>query len=287
MDVRNIQRSGNAHYIYLPTAWCKANNISNSSHVTVTMSSDGNLLISPYADKKIDKTLFITVPGNNMNIINKLIVASYLNPVKSFKIKLDKKMSSLEILDQKKLLSGVEVVEFGDDYVSCESVITVDEPDILLKTMIRKLLSMIKIMHEGHVELVRKYEEEIDRSNILITKSAISSLMFKRVSNLRNIDLFYLSLLSKNLESIADNLLKLKKEKTMLNHFFELISKLLKTLEALDLKSATLFINDAHKITTQLDKYGNLDAIKVNLNQVSEIIADWAITNEIDRQKII
>ncbi|TAL47311.1 hypothetical protein EPN87_03215 [archaeon] len=286
MDLRNIQKSGNAYYMYLPAAWCRQNNITNNSHVAVDMSSEGSLTISPHADKKTAKALALTMQGSSKNVINKFVVASYLNPVRSFRMQLDKKMSSLDILDHKKLLAGVEIVEFGDDYVSCESVITVDDPDVLLKTMIRKMLSMIRIMQEGHLELVNRYEEEIDRSNMMITKSAISSLMFKRSSSLKHIDLFYIALLSKNLESIADNLSKLKKEKNLLNNLSELIGKLLATLESLDMKSATSFINDTYKIINQL-KRDDLQHFKVNLDQICEIIADWVITHEIEKQKTI
>src|SRR3989338_6390901 len=192
MEIRKVQRSGSTFYLYLPAAWCKANRINDDSSLNLDMSSEGSLVVSstPQASEEKQLTLNFSQDSGKLDrrLINMFILASYLNPVRSFKIKLNKPISSLDILDQKRLMSNIEFVEFGDDSISCESTISVDDPDVILKTMIRKMVNMTRVMQGNEaMELVQRYEEEIDRSNTLIHKSAISSLMFKRSSKLRHI----------------------------------------------------------------------------------------------------
>ncbi|MBN2454576.1 hypothetical protein JXB11_03450 [Candidatus Woesearchaeota archaeon] len=286
MDIRNVQKSGNTYYIYLPASWCKQNNISTKSKVALETSSEGNLLISPNAAERKESNLFLNIKEHDMKIINKFIVASYLNPVKSFRIQVDRKITSLDILDQKRLLGGIEVVEFGDNQIMCESSITVEDPGVLLKTMIKKMANMLNIMMKGSsAELLERYEEEIDRSNMLITKSVITALMFRTSSKLRNIDLFYISLLSKNLEGVADNFLKLKKQKNLQQNCLDLMNLLVKTIEEMNVQSTVKFAKEVRKIELLIDRQSNSERIiplKTYLGQLVDTLVDWTITQEIE-----
>ena len=257
------------------------------------MSSEGNLVLSstPQAGEEKQLTLSFSQDSGKLDrrLINMFIVASYLNPVRSFKIKLNKPISSLEILDQKRLMSGIELVEFGDDSISCESAISVEDPDIILKTMIRKMINMIRVMQtKESKELVQRYEEEIDRSNTLIHKSAISSLMFKRPSKLRHIELFYTAMLSKSLENLADYLIltTARQAKGVAEPVHAILLSFLKCLEALDYRSAAAFANE---VLAVVDKFDDRDIhshrIKAILQQLSETLIDWAVTNEVESRK--
>jgi len=289
MDIRNVQKSGNTHYIYLPAAWCRNNNISAASKVSLETSSEGNLLIMPTSAKEKDSHLFLNIKEDDMRIINKFVVASYLNPVKSFKIKIDREITSLDILIQKRLLAGIEVVEFGENQIMCESSVTVEDPDILLKTMIKKIVNMLHVMMKGGShELLERYEEEVDRSNMLINKAVVSALMFRRSSNLRNIDLFYIAMLSKNLEGFTDNLPKLKKHKALQKACWAIMILLLKRLEDLTIDGVVQIAKESGKFGATIHKTEHperLMQLKSYLEHVVDTLVDWAVTAEVDRTK--
>ncbi|MBI3037351.1 hypothetical protein HYY73_06420 [Candidatus Woesearchaeota archaeon] len=293
MEVRKVQRSGSTFYLYLPASWCKANLIGNDSQLILDMSSEGNLVVSTNPQSGEEKQLMLSFSENggklDSRLINMFIVASYLNPVRSFKIKLNKPISSLDILDQKRMMSSIELVEFGEDFISCESTVSVEDPDIILKTMIRKVINMTRVMQTNEAkELVQRYEEEIDRSNTLIQKSAISSLMFKRSSKLRHIELFYTAMLSKSLEGLADHLILLtsKQTRSLAEPVHALLFSLLKCLDALDYRSAAAF---ATEVLSAADRFDDKDIhahrIKALLQQLSETLIDWAVTNEVESKK--
>lgn len=293
MEIRKVQRSGSTFYLYLPAAWCKANRIGNDAQLVLDMSSEGSLVVSANPQSAADKQLTLSFSEGNSKLdrrlINMFIVASYLNPVRSFKIKLNKPISSLDILDQKRLMSSIELVEFGEDSISCESTISVEDPDVILKTMIRKMVNMIRVMQTSEAkELVQRYEEEIDRSNTLIQKSAISSLMFKRSSKLRHIELFYIAMISKSLEGLADHLILItpRQTKSLAEPVHALLLSLLKCLDQLDYRSAASF---ATEVLASADGFDGKDIhahrIKAILQQLSETLIDWAVTNEVESNK--
>ena len=277
MNIRNIQKSGNAYYIYLPSEWCKQNNLKGKSKVTLESSTDGKLLISPTLHEQKDKTLTIQMPEEDLRLINKLIVACYINPVRSFKIKLQNEISSLDILDHKKLLSGIELVEFDEKQITCESSVFVEDPDILLKTMIRKITNMLKVKLENK-ELMERYEEEIDRSNMLINKSVVSSLMFKRNSKLKHIHLFYIIRISIYLERFADELRISRLNKKQVGFLLELIRDLEALIDKTTIENAIGFTK---KVLAAGEKN---EAIMRNLENTADMLLDLAISNEIERQ---
>ncbi len=293
MEIRKVQRSGSTFYLYLPAAWCKTNRIGNDTQLVLDMSSEGSLVVSANPQSAADKQLILNFSENSgkldRRLINMFIVASYLNPVRSFKIKLNKPISSLDILDQKRLMSSIELVEFGEDSISCESTISVDDPDVLLKTMIRKMVNMIRIMQTNEArELVQRYEEEIDRSNTMIQKSAISSLMFKRSSKLRHIELFYTAMLSKSLEGLADHLILTtpKQTKSLAEPVHALLLSFLKCLDALDYRAAAAFATEVIGVVDKFDeKDMHAHRIKALLQNLSETLIDWAVTNEVEAKK--
>jgi len=287
MDVRNVQRSGSTYYCYLPVTWCRQNNISRNTKLILETTSEGDLVITPH-NKKIKQTnLVLNLPVHDMRVVNKFIMASYLNPVKSFRIKLDKEISSLEILDQKRLLSGIEIVELSGNQISCESSIFADDPDVILKTMVKKLTNTLHVMiKDGSQELLERYEEEIDRSNTLIVKSAVSALTFHRNYKLRNIELFYIAILSKNLEWFADQLINIRKHTELAKKCLTLIKLLLETLNKLNITTATTFAKEAISVCSSIEKVskrGNLGPLLMSINQCADTIVDWAINKEIDK----
>ncbi|MBI2107498.1 hypothetical protein HYT54_00050 [Candidatus Woesearchaeota archaeon] len=283
-----MQKTGNMHYIYLPTSWCREHKISNSSKVSIEQGGSGELRVVPNLKEKEPKRLKLNISEHDQDIIHKLAVACYINPLASFEINFDREMDYTKLLKQKRLIN-LESVELDKKQITCESTVSISNPDSLLKTMVKKIKNMITVMQIGYdAEVISRYEDEIDRSKMLIDKSIISSLAFQKSTDLKTIDLYYISLISKELERMVDHLIQLKPDqKEFLNSLHEPIAHLQKILEntkALNHKSAIQFIRICLKIRNYSRDISTYDheRIRLYLLNISEVLMDWAITNELE-----
>jgi len=291
MDIRNVQKTGDMYYVYLPTSWCREHKIGSKSKVALEHGVDGVLTVSPQLTEKKPKDIEINISEDNQDIIHKLVVACYINPTKSFKINLGKEMDFTKLLNQKRLIS-LESVELDKKQISCESTITVSDPDSLLKTMVKKIKNLITVMDKNYnKELIERYEDEIDRSKMLIDKSIITSLTFEKLSKLKTVELYYITLISKDLERMVDHLINLPKNETI---FFNSVLNVIDYLQIivenpdkLDYKNAIELVKKIHKIkkpeTKDIKAYDKL-RIWVSLDTISDIVMDWAITEEVERK---
>lgn len=290
MEIRNVQRTGDMHYVYLPTSWCREHKIGPKSKVSIEQSSEGRLIISPQITEKKPKNLKFSISEDDQEVIHKLVVACYINPVNSFEINFEKELDFTKLLHQKRLIS-LESVEIDKKQITCSGTITVSDPESLLKTMTRKIKNMITVMLKSYdKQLIERYEDEIDRSKMLIDKSIISSLTFERNLSLKTIDLYYISLISKDLERMVDHLICISsKESGFLQELYESIGQLQAIIDNtshLNQKTALSFV----KKTSQMKPFEVKDVrtydkerIRLSLITISEVITDWAITREIEK----
>lgn len=289
MEIRNIQRTGDMHYVYLPTSWCREQKISSKSKVGIKHNSDGSLTISPEITEKKPKHLKFDIAEDSPEVILKLIVASYINPVASFEINMDKEMDFTQLLNQKRLVS-LESVEIDKKQITAEGIVTVADPGSLLKTMARKIKNMIIVMSMKYdKELIERYEDEIDRSKMLIDKSVIGALTFGRTTKLKNIDLYYISLISKELERLVDRLIKLGEgNKDFLDKIakpIEILQNILHDASKIDQKHAMDFaksVSYIKKPDIKDVKDNDMSRIRQNLITISEVIMDWMVTLKIE-----
>ncbi len=284
MQIHNVQKTGNMHYIYLPTSWCREHKISSNSKLSIEQAGSGELRIFPSIQEQKLKNLKLDISEPDQDIIHKLVVACYINPITSFEINFAKEMDPAKLLKQKRLIN-LESVELDTKQITCESTVSTSNPDLLLKTMVRKIKNMIVVMQNSYdADIIGRYEDEIDRSKLLIDKSIISSLTFQKSTDLKTIDLYYISLISKDLERMVDHLIKIKAgEKEFLISLLEVISHLQRLLDnpsSLTHKLAIPFIKECSKLNSKDTTYDK-ERIRLFLVNVSEVITDWAITNEI------
>ncbi len=298
MDIRNVQKTGNMFYVYLPTRWVKQFNISSGSKVSTHQKNDGSLAISPNIQEKELLQLDLNLLKEDMSNINKLIVACYVNPLKSFSINLEKELDISKLLLQKKLLS-LEMVEFDGKHISCESSFSIDDPFSLLKTMIKKIKNLIYVMKNNYnKELIDRYEEEIDRSKLHVSKSVISMLTHNKPSKHKIIELHYMDMIARDLERLVDHL---KETPSSDKSFLNVIEKIIICLENLiisaDLKSDELLsyskIMEFTKESNKIPFLGVKDSItyhkvrvKAALEAISETLMNWSITEEISKKTI-
>ena len=293
MDIRNVQRTGNMHYVYLPTSWCKQYNINSDSKVSVEMADHGSLTISPVLKERELQSIELTLDETDHKIIGMLIMACYINPTKSFKINLKKGTDIAKLLSQKGAISGFEFVEIEGDSITHESSMTINDPDALLKTMVKKIKNLSHIMiTDYNKDLIQKYEEEVDRSKLLIDKAVASSLILNEPSKLKSIELHYTALISQHLERMVDNLIFVdKKEKTLIQQVSNVmgtIKELLDDIENLSHRNASELIKRVLAIkkpsVTNLTDY-QIRRIRSTLLKAAEVFLDWAITKMVEKTK--
>ena len=285
MEITNVQKTGDMHYVYLPTSWCREHNIGSQSKVSIEFNSDGSLIISPQIIEKKPKHLKFNISEEQPEVIHKLVVASYINPVASFEINMDKEMDFTKLLDQKRLIS-LESVEIDKKQITSHGTVTISNPGSLLKTMVRKIKNMIIVMCKNYDKgLIERYEDEIDRSKMLIDKAVIGSLTYGKAIKLKNIELYYISLIAKELERMVDRLIRLSEsDKKFLDEIsepIEILQNILQDTSKLDQKYAIDFakvISSIKKPEVKDVKSNNMACIRHNLITISEVIMDWMVT---------
>ena len=277
------------HYLYLPTSWCRDRKLGSHSKVSISYGGDGSLIISPQVTEKKPKHLKFSISEDDQNIIHKLVVALYINPASSFEIILQKEMDFTKLLNQKRLIS-LESVEIDHKRITCEGPVSVVHPESLLKTMVKKIKNMMIVMEKNYdKELIERYEDEIDRSKMLIDKAVISALMFEGTTKIRTIELYYISLISKELERLVDGLFNLGKKDVKflleLEKPIELLGTVVEHPEALTLENALGFAKAVSKIRerTAVDvRIYEMERMKQNLVTISEVIMDWMVTKKLE-----
>jgi phosphate uptake regulator len=289
MESRKIQKSGTTFYLYLPASWCREHNITTDSVVYLDKSSKGDLVVEPKKTEANLTSLKIELNDNNPAVINKFIIASYVNPVKEFHISLKDNISPDQILEHKRLLGGLELVDFDESSISSHTSLALSDPDTLMVTMIRKIISITKLMKKDPKhELISRYEEEIDKSNLLIHKSIIASLMYRRESKLRHIDLFYLGMISKSLEQVTDILITLSEDTRLIDTIERTMMSLLELLENITQAKVISFIKNVEKFQIiepkDLHTYKKMKVYSL-LGNIAEIFCDWVITEIVDDNK--
>lgn len=295
MDIRSVQKSGNMFYVYLPTVWCKKHKISPNTKISIEENAEGALTIFSQISERQAKEISISLDKCTPAALEKLIMACYINPARSFKITLKESLKPGKILAQKSLF-GVELIEINKNVISCESTISIDNPLSTLKTMIRRIRTLLYIMiTDFNSETIEKYEEEIDRKKILIEKAVISSLAFNSLQKMKPIDLHYTSSLSKNLERLTDHLILLEEsDKAYLGEVLQIADFLKKIIEEnLEDSTREKFLEKTVEFIEMVDnlktpqvadlKSYNKKRIKGYLTTVSEYLVDWAITKEIEK----
>ena len=290
MEIRNIQKTGDMHYLYLPTSWCREHGITSKSKVSITNNSDGTLSISPEITEKKPKHLKFTISEDDPEIIHKLVVSSYIHPVSSFEILMDKEVDFTKLINQKRLIS-LESVEIDKKQITSEGMVTVSDPSSLLKTMARKIKNLIIVIGKNYDKnLIEKYEDEIDRSKMLIDKAIIGSLTMGKTTKLSSIELYYISIISKELERVVDTLICFdSKDQKFLDDItkpIEILQDVLHDPSKLDQELAMKFARCVSNIKTphtKDQKAIDMSRILANLTNISDVVMDWMVTLKLEK----
>lgn len=283
------------YYVYLPTHWCKKYNINNTSKISLVQNNDGSLSMFPklLEKQKVKLRIDLTKLQQKLSpeIINKIIVGLYINPADGFSIELNEKADIMEIFNQKKLLN-IEFVDFDSKHISCETPMQIEEPFLLLKTMIKKIKNMVHVMqHHYYKELIEKYEDEIDKSKLLIEKAVIAGLINSTTTTMCPIELHYTGLIAKELERIVDHAKELSSsEKAFLAKTDQFIEEVKTILEAIEQKHCEIqqvisILEMATKKIEKLNPSNKNDYHKLRIlscmRLIAETLTDWVVSIQV------
>ena len=199
-------------------------------------------------------------------------------------------MDFTKLLNQKRLIS-LESVEIDKKQITCNGAISISDPESLLKTMAKKIKNMVIVMQKSYdKELIERYEDEIDRSKMLIDKSIISSLTFERTTKANTIDLYYISLISKDLERMVDHLICISSKETefltLVQETMDQLQSIIENTSNLNYKAALQFVKKVTKIrgfeVKDIKSYDK-ERIRLSLTTIAEVVTDWAITKETEK----
>jgi hypothetical protein len=147
-------------------------------------------------------------------------------------------------------------------------------------------------MEKGiHKELVARYEDEIDRSRLLIEKSVVSSLINPSQSTYKATELHFMSMLAKHLETMVDHLISLKSSKPFIRKISLPLQELSKLLED---NTEKLTYHETLPFLRIVDKLPNITVKDVTsydrrrvircFNNISEVMIDWAVIKETEKE---
>lgn len=280
------------YYVYLPTEWCRKHHVGQGSKVALEQDPQANLVVMPNERKSKNTKLELNIQETDEEVINKLIVACYVNPLSSFTIHLQKKLDLAKLLHQKRLVS-IEAVEFDHNTITCDSNIEVQEPLPLLKTIVKKVRNLLMLLETDPTsDLINRYEEEVDRSKMLVNKSVLGFLTKGGISKNKVIELYYILQITRMLEGFVDNLIVVEDKKLVssLKPSFTLLHQMFEEGMVIDHVRAIAFLHEIKRIkdhkVTDIQSYHKV-SMKRELMQVAEVLMNWAITNEVELQNSV
>ena len=290
MDTHKAQKTGNMYYIYLPSAWCAKHAIKSRSPISLLVNPDGTLLLSSAPVAKTPKRLHLSVDTIDQNVLIKLIVACYINPLSSFIIECKKEADITMLLDQKQFIGALDFIEFDGKKITYESGLVVDDPYTLFTGMIRKTQNLIHVItHNYNKELIMRYEDEIDRTKLMINKAVISGLA-EGASSLSPVELHYLALLAQHVERLVDYMIQIQDMKFVENirEYIELIKQLMLDPHELSYPAVLDFTSRVaemkHAQVSDLSSYYKR-RVRSHLGSLSEVLLNWAITKEVMKKQ--
>lgn len=277
MTVRKLQKTGGASLsIIIPKKWADNLNLTDKSELFVDNSNPNFLKLSPTTQSK--KNTHFTINAQSLITVKIIreVIAAYLAGVDQVVIE----NLSLDTKQHKRLhqlcssLIGFEIIDESSTKIILQNVFDSDKFPVTKN--LEKMFLMTKSMFDDTItaltnldnELslsVIEREQEIDKFHLAITRQFhvyLKDELGKTTNKLNVADLYFFSLISRQLERIADHCVKIcKLTKTIDSHKNQFPDLSIITNEV----SQTIFYtketilnlnnNDAHEI---LDKCTNL-----------------------------
>lgn len=289
MKVRKLQKTGGASLsMIIPKKWADNLNLTDKSELLVDSSNPNFLKLSPTNQSKKNTHLTISAQALTTVKIIREVIAAYLAGVDQVTIEnltLDTKQHKrLHLLCSS--LIGFEIIDESSTKIVLQNVF--DSSKFPVTKNVEKMFLMTKSMFDDTINAltnldnelslsVIEREQEIDKFHLAITRQFhvyLKDELGKNANKLSIADLYFFSLISRQLERIADHCVKICKlirnidsQSNQFPNFSAITTEVSRTIFYTKETILTLNNDDAHEI---LDKCTNL-AKKISLLQTNTI----------------
>ena len=218
MDSRKIQSVGNRSYaISLPKEWVVSNGLKNKDSVFIERTGNNDLIIKKTGHESPEKKE-ITINIEEISNINEFIVFCYVKNINKIKIlmKKDEYQKIIAIREILAYLEGYDITNENEKMIEISFLF--NDISINLGHIMRRMIYLLKFMTASlknkNEKILEETENSIDKLYHLskrILFSCMSSQKIRKDNNIKNReDLFFLKDIFKKIESIGDNINKMK-----------------------------------------------------------------------------
>ncbi|HYD04028.1 MAG TPA: AbrB/MazE/SpoVT family DNA-binding domain-containing protein [Alphaproteobacteria bacterium] len=300
MESRKVQVVGNNSYaVSLPKKWILSNHIKNHDIIFMNITDNNELILTKSINSQSNaKKVLIHVDDKNIDTLTEFIMFCYVKSIDH--IKVTSKTIDHNILHSIqsaiKYLEGYSITH--EDETSVEISFLFNDIQTNIKTIQLRMYYLIKLhvssLENKQYKILEETEHAVDRMFYLsrrVLLSCMSDYSKKTENGIKNEeDILYLQIISKRMESISDNILRMrtmdpsKSDIATLSKIIVFLGKLMSQKE-----EATRIKSEFEKITissknhqafARLNRIHDLcrDAFDAKINmEFNEKIKDYAV----------
>jgi len=219
MEYRRIQKTGGASYIVtLPKEWIEKNGLKKGDEVSIKITEENEVLISPGKEIEKNKEIELKFKGENYEHILRILISTYISGFKIIKIKGDGKLDENIIKAVEKfrnLVSGYEIVDEKVSEIVLQDISNPLEllPDKLLERMYNLTENMVRdsyiTIKNNDIELgkeIMNRDLQVDKIYLTISRQLFHKL--RSPSSIEGFDsttIENIRYVAKSLERISDH----------------------------------------------------------------------------------
>jgi phosphate uptake regulator len=185
MDLRKIQKtSSGTFFVCLPKAWAEKNRLDRGTHVSITETADGTLVINQKYDVERNPDVAVIRPSS---LLDRLIIEKYLLGYDIIQIEAKDRISPL---DRKRVkyastrLVGLEIVEENHSKIVMQCLL---EPSTFPpQKILRREYSIVSGVHRDAVTALLEGDPELAK-NVVARDNEVNRLYFLLVRILRTV----------------------------------------------------------------------------------------------------
>jgi phosphate uptake regulator len=169
-ETRKIQKTGGSTYIVsIPKRWMTDSQLTKGDEVTLDVTVDGMLNISPGTRKetvKLKKQMDVTDKNDSKALLRELI-GCYVTGYDIIEIRSKHRISSeirKTIQDFTRRVIGPEIIEEGSDSIIIQDV--ADHADLAMKKIVRRMHLMSRVMLSEALQSIKELDAELAKAII-------------------------------------------------------------------------------------------------------------------------
>jgi len=185
MDLRKIQKtSSGTFFVCLPKAWAEKNVLDRGTHVSITETADGTLVINPKYDVERNPQVAVITPSP---LLDRLIIEKYLLGYDIIQVEAKDRISPLDrerVKHASTQLVGLEIVEENHSKIVMQCLL---EPSTFPpQKILRREYSIVSGVHRDAVTALLEGDQELAK-NVVARDNEVNRLYFLLVRILRTV----------------------------------------------------------------------------------------------------